>query len=156
MKKLRSLETLEEKKQLLLEMDDEYFVDDLLKFEEPDLLKFEEPDSTNKRYRSCKKITCELCNIKISTYLFGNHLISMYHYRNMLKKPDKSFETVLNNFHKIIAISPFQCSMCKYYFNRQEDLLNHFKSQEHINVLEGNRGKKLLSIYIWIEKVIIF
>ena len=129
---LESLESLEEKKVQLLKMKDADFEDGLNGLEKDDLI--------TKKYRSCTKITCELCNIKLSAHHFGNHLISMFHYRKMLKNPDQSYDTVLNNFHKIIVLSPFICGMCRYYFNTQEEFMKHFQSTEHLKVFQESQG----------------
>lgn len=97
-----------------------------------------------KKFRSRSKITCEECDMKLPVHLLGNHLISHFHYRKMLQNPKKSFDIVLNNFHKIIIQSPFQCHPCKFYFNTQDEFMRHWNSLEHVECVENKtvRGRK--------------
>lgn len=104
-----------------------------------------------KKFRSRTKVTCEECDIKLPVHLLGKHLISHFHYRKMLQNPKKSFDTVLNNLHKIIIQSPFQCQLCKFYFNFQEDFLRHWNSIEHINHVSGLVGVKFLCSFCKFE-----
>ncbi|XP_070502535.1 zinc finger protein 33A isoform X3 [Chironomus tepperi] len=107
-----------------------------------------------KKFRSRTKITCEECDMKLPVHLFGNHLISHFHYRKMLLNPKKSFDSVLNNFHKIVIQSPFQCQPCKFYFNTREEFTRHWNSIEHtetVNKLVG--GKFLCSSFCKFECV---
>lgn len=103
-----------------------------------------------KKFRSRSKVTCEVCDMKLSIHLLGNHLISHFHYRKMLQHPKKSFDIVLDNFHKIIIQSPFQCQPCKFYFNTQEEFMRHWNSIGHVEVVEGRKrgggGKFLCSM----------
>ena len=101
-----------------------------------------------KRFRSRTKVTCEVCDMKLPVHLLGNHLISHFHYRKMLQHPKKSFDIVLENFHKIIIQSPFQCQPCKFYFNKQEEFLRHWNSIEHVECVDGvvEGGKFLCSL----------
>lgn len=98
----------------------------------------------NKKFRSRSKVTCEECDMKLPVHLLGNHLISHFHYRKMLQNPKKSFDIVLNNFHKIIIQSPFQCHPCKFYFNTQEEFLRHWNSIGHVESVGRVRGGKFL------------
>ena len=95
--------------------------------------------SGKKKFRSRTKVTCEVCDMKLPVHLLGNHLISHFHYRKMLQNPKKSFDIVLNNFHKIIIQSPFQCHPCKFYFNTQDEFMRHWNSIEHIEHVESIR-----------------
>ncbi|KAL7029915.1 hypothetical protein ACKWTF_006428 [Chironomus riparius] len=97
-----------------------------------------------KKFRSRTKITCEECDMKLPVHLFGNHLISHFHYRKMLLNPKKSFDSVLNNFHKIVIQSPFQCQPCKFYFNTREEFTRHWNSIEHTETVTKLVGGKFL------------
>lgn len=97
-----------------------------------------------KKFRSRTKVTCEECDMKLPVHLFGNHLISHFHYRKMLLNPKKSFDTVLNNFHKIVIQSPFQCQPCKFYFNTREEFTRHWNSIEHTEIVTKLVGGKFL------------
>ncbi|CRL04670.1 CLUMA_CG017734, isoform A [Clunio marinus] len=94
-----------------------------------------------KKFRSRSKVTCEVCDIKLPVHLLGKHLISHFHYRKMLQSSKKSFDIVLNNFHKIIIQSPFQCQPCKFYFNTQEDFLRHWNSIGHVECCDKKLGE---------------
>ncbi|KAG5683278.1 hypothetical protein PVAND_012568 [Polypedilum vanderplanki] len=98
----------------------------------------------SKKFRSRTKITCEECDMKLPVHLFGCHLISHFHYRKMLLNPKKSFDTVLNNFHKIVIQSPFQCHPCKFYFNTREEFTRHWNSIEHTTTVSKLVGGKFL------------
>lgn len=97
-----------------------------------------------KKFRSRSKVTCEECDMKLPVHLLGNHLISHFHYRKMLQNPRKSFDIVLDNFHKIIMQSPFQCQPCRFYFNTQEEFMRHWNSIGHVECVEMVRGGKFL------------
>lgn len=92
--------------------------------------------STTKKFRSRSKVTCEECDMRLPVHLLGNHLISHFHYRKMLRNPKKSFDIVLNNFHKIIIQSPFQCQPCKFYFNTHDEFMRHWNSIGHVEHVE--------------------
>lgn len=100
--------------------------------------------SDKKKFRSRSKVTCEVCDMKLPVHLLGNHLISHFHYRKMLQSPKKSFDVVLDNFHKIIIQSPFQCRPCKFYFNTQDEFMRHWNSIAHVEHVEAVRGGKFL------------
>lgn len=93
-----------------------------------------------RKIRSCSKVTCEVCDMKLPIHLLGNHLISHFHYRKMLQSTRKSFDIVLNNFHKIIIQSPFQCQPCKFYFNTQSEFMRHWKSKTHNDCIDKVEG----------------
>lgn len=93
-----------------------------------------------KKFRSRSKVTCEECDVKLPVHLLGNHLISHFHYRKMLQNPKKSFDMVLNNFHKIIMQSPFQCHPCKFYFNSHDEFMRHWRSTGHVECVGRIRG----------------
>lgn len=101
-------------------------------------------ETKKKKIRSRSKVTCEECDVKLPVHLLGNHLISHFHYRKMLQNPKKSFDIVLNNFHKIIIQSPFQCHPCKFYFNTQDEFLRHWNSIGHVENVARVRGGKFL------------
>ena len=103
-----------------------------------------EEKTKKKKFRSRSKVTCEECDMRLPVHLLGNHLISHFHYRKMLQNPKKSFDIVLNNFHKIIIQSPFQCHPCKFYFNTQEEFLRHWNSIGHVESVGRVRGGKFL------------
>lgn len=91
-----------------------------------------------KRKRRFNYIQCNVCKTRLRTYLYGKHLISHYHYRRMLINPNES--TILDNMHRIIRHSPFQCQPCRFYANTEEMFLLHWNSVNHSeNVTENDR-----------------
>lgn len=104
-----------------------------------------------KKFRSRTKITCEECNIKLPVHLFGKHLISHFHYRKMLQNPKNTFNSVLNNFHKIVIHLPFQCQPCKFYFNTREQFTRHWNSIEHAETVSKLVGGKFLCSFCKFE-----
>lgn len=115
----------------------------------PSIVNCHESENREKKFRSRSKVTCEVCDMKLPLHLLGNHLISHFHYRKMLQHPKKSFDIVLENFHKIIIQSPFQCHPCKFYFNTQEEFMRHWNSIGHVEVVDEKvrgGGKFLCSL----------
>jgi hypothetical protein len=106
-----------------------------------------------KKFRSRSKITCEECDMKLSVHLFPNHLISHFHYRKMLQNPKNTFNSVLNNFHKIVIHLPFQCQPCKFYFNTREQFTRHWNSIEHAETVSKLVGGKFLCSFCKFECV---
>lgn len=84
-----------------------------------------------KKFRSRTIVTCFTCDIRLPVHLLGKHLISHFHYRKALQNPQKTFDIVLHNIHKIILQSPYQCHPCRYYFNTQHQFLRHWNSAQH-------------------------
>lgn len=80
-------------------------------------------------------IKCD-CQSRLPKYLMGKHLISHYHYRRM-----KSFDIILQNIHKIVLQSPYQCLCCRFYANTEETFLKHWDSKEHVNMAESSHGR---------------
>lgn len=90
-----------------------------------------------KRKRKKYYIKCEVCKTRLRTYLHGKHLISHYHYRRMLKKPNYSYDIILQNIDKIVRQSPFQCHPCHFYANTEEMFMMHWNTKEHTDQTEG-------------------
>ncbi|EAT33090.2 AAEL014653-PA [Aedes aegypti] len=93
-----------------------------------------------KRKRKCYYTKCEICKTRLPTHLLGKHLISRYHYRRMLNRPEQCFDDILKNIHRIVLQSPFQCHPCRFYANTEEHFMAHWNSVEHEeNVSSGGR-----------------
>ncbi|CAG9864872.1 unnamed protein product [Phyllotreta striolata] len=86
-----------------------------------------------KRIRKKRFEKCEVCHSKVKKFMIGKHLISHYHCRKGDIKSDVAKKMVLENIHGVVLESPFQCSICKFYCNTQEDFLHHWLSPEHVN-----------------------
>ncbi|XP_065340809.1 zinc finger protein Xfin-like [Cloeon dipterum] len=90
----------------------------------------------NKKYNSC-----EICNIKVPSMLFGKHLLSHYHYIKGCQNPQLAKELVLNNIDKVVKHFSFQCHLCHFYCNMMDDFLAHFESDLHLTKNEMSEGK---------------
>ncbi|CAO1413602.1 unnamed protein product [Diamesa hyperborea] len=93
-----------------------------------------------KKFRSRTIVTCFTCDMRLPSHLLGKHLISHYHYRKALQNPQKSFDIVLHNIHKIILQSPYQCHPCRYYFNTEHQFLRHWNSAQHLDTVTHING----------------
>ncbi|KAG5898223.1 hypothetical protein JTB14_005599 [Gonioctena quinquepunctata] len=89
---------------------------------------------TSEKKRIRKKIyeRCVVCHSKVNKFLIGKHLISHYHCRRGDITSEVARRMVLENIHGVILESPFQCSICKFYCNTQEDFLRHWSSADHV------------------------
>lgn len=87
--------------------------------------------STKKRKRKKIFIKCEVCNSKVNKLLIGKHLISHYHCRKGDITTPVAQNMILENIAEVILQSPFQCGICKFYFNHQKDFLEHWLSEYH-------------------------
>lgn len=100
---------------------------------------FERMELQKKKKGSRKRlryfVKCD-CQSRLPKYLIGKHLISHYHYRRM-----KSFDLILQNIHKIVLQSPYQCLCCRFYSNTEELFLKHWDSKEHVNMAESSHGR---------------
>lgn len=94
------------------------------------------PKKKSKRNRRCQYVKCDVCKTRLREYLFGKHLISHYHYRRMFKQPEDSFDTILQNMHRIVLQSPYQCQPCHFYANTEETFMRHWCSKGHEDVTD--------------------
>lgn len=102
----------------------------------------EHPFSTvKKRNRRFNYIKCGICKTRFRTFIYGKHLISHYHYRRMYKNPTESYATILDNIHRIVLQSPYQCQPCRFYANTEEMFLRHWDSDEHLMGIKKSDGK---------------
>lgn len=94
-----------------------------------------------KRNRRFNYIKCDVCKTRLRTFIYGKHLISHYHYRRMFKNPTESYATILDNIHRIVLQSPYQCQPCRFYANTEEMFLRHWDSDEHFMTVLNMNGK---------------
>ncbi|RZC39262.1 zinc finger protein 62, partial [Asbolus verrucosus] len=109
------------------------------------ILSIENVKVINLKKRKRRKIfvKCDVCNSKVNKNLMGKHLISHYHCRKGDISTTVAQNMVLDNIGEIILQSPFQCGVCKFYFNHQKDFLQHWLSDYHISKSESRNG------YFW-------
>lgn len=96
-----------------------------------------------KRHRKTVFLKCEVCKSKVNKRLIGKHLISHYHCRKGDISSDQAHSMVLEHIGDVILQSPFQCGLCKFYFNYHEDFLQHWLSKSHQDKAETGGG------YFW-------
>ncbi|CAH0555590.1 unnamed protein product [Brassicogethes aeneus] len=88
-------------------------------------------ETTKKRIR--KKIfeKCAVCNSKVNRNMIGKHMISHYHCRKGDITSEESKKMILDYTYEFVLECPFQCSICKFYCNTQNNFLNHWLSDQH-------------------------
>ena len=72
---------------------------------------------------------CPTCHSTVDRLKFGKHLISHYHH-HMSKSGSKerSDTLILNNIEKIVKECPFQCEICSFFCNWEQDFDFHWKT----------------------------
>ncbi|KAJ8303633.1 hypothetical protein KUTeg_020029 [Tegillarca granosa] len=83
-------------------------------------------------------LLCCICDQKFySKYVLARHFLSKYH-RNRAKNHINAI-SILEDYHKyIVRLSPFQCLVCRFYFNQEEELVKHLSSDDHIQQCEDS------------------
>ncbi|KAL0272671.1 UNVERIFIED_CONTAM: hypothetical protein PYX00_005548 [Menopon gallinae] len=100
-------------------------------------------DVNVKRKRLPRKelIKCDICKVKLASHQLGKHLVSYYHSRRIrLNDPDQQ-KLVLDNIHAIVKQAPYQCGICKFYFNTHRLFKKHWTSDDH-KWMEEKTGRK--------------
>ena len=74
---------------------------------------------------------CTICDKKYNNkYVLSRHLLTKFHKNRSSKHPDAY--PLMQRYHKyIVRLSPFQCLICRYFFNKNEFFDDHMKSDEH-------------------------
>ncbi|XP_066253815.1 uncharacterized protein [Euwallacea similis] len=98
------------------------------------------PVQAKKRGRRKIFETCAVCKCKVNRYLMGKHLISHYHCRKGDISSEESKKLVLDNILNIVLESPFQCNVCKFFCNAQEQFIDHWKTDFHQRNDQNHRG----------------
>ena len=75
---------------------------------------------------------CTVCDKKFhNKYMLARHLLTKFHHNRSLADKD-SHRELITKYHKcIVRLSPFQCSICRFYFNSNEDFMKHLKGEDH-------------------------
>ncbi|CAG5132156.1 unnamed protein product [Candidula unifasciata] len=86
--------------------------------------------------------SCRICQKHFTRkYEMARHLLTRMHRARALKHPEAESVEMLNKYNKyMIRLSPFQCGICQYYFNRQRDFLDHMGSSSHVVTCEDMLG----------------
>lgn len=85
-------------------------------------------------------LICTICNKEyFNNYVMARHLLSKFHQSRAMNHPESL--TMLLKFHRyIVRMSPYQCLICMFYFNRVDDLLNHLKTSSHATLCGELQG----------------
>lgn len=74
---------------------------------------------------------CQICDKSFfSKYVIGRHILTRYHQNRAKNHPD-GFHVLEKYYRFVIRLSPFQCGVCQFYFNRENDLMDHMNTSEH-------------------------
>lgn len=89
---------------------------------------------------------CKVCEQKFANlYVLTRHLLSRKHKNKT--KGEKDTIRILDQYHKfIVRLSPFQCGLCQYYFNQENDLIGHLREEVHINQCKKLPGELICTL----------
>ena len=97
---------------------------------------FQEPDytaiPTGENQSTTSLHICTICDKKYNNkYVLSRHLLTKFHKNRSGNHPDAF--PLMQRYHKyIVRLSPFQCLICRYFFNKNEYFVEHMKSDEHV------------------------
>ena len=81
-----------------------------------------EIESLNSKYQ-----LCPTCHSSVEKIKFGKHLVSHYHHHMSLSgSKDRRDTLVLENIEKIVKECPFQCKICNFFCNWEQDFAYHW------------------------------
>ena len=89
------------------------------------------------RYNSCSS-----CNANVPTGCFGKHLVSHFHHYH-LKSRELHNELILEHIHEIVKQAPFQCHICMFYCNFEEQFIQHWKSKHISKMCSGDTNENV-------------
>ncbi|XP_069112287.1 uncharacterized protein [Argopecten irradians] len=97
-------------------------------------------------------LVCWICDKKFySKYVLARHMLSPYHQNRAKGHPDSL--RVLEQYNKyIVRLSPFQCSPCQFYFNRDEDLRNHLATESHVKRIKKLSGQLICTLCKFVSR----
>ena len=90
---------------------------------------------------------CTICDRKYpNKYYLSRHLITTFHKHKAMSQPEEAFK-LLQQYHKyVIRLSPYQCAICRYYFNSYEEFIKHLESLEHMLVQDNLVAEMICSL----------
>ncbi|XP_071091603.1 zinc finger protein 62 homolog [Haliotis cracherodii] len=76
---------------------------------------------------------CTVCDKKFHRrYEIAKHLVTNFHRNRAMKHPEAV--NMLQKYHQLVLrLSPYQCKLCCFFFNRECDFFNHVDSAEHVS-----------------------
>ncbi|KAH3774513.1 hypothetical protein DPMN_175895 [Dreissena polymorpha] len=90
---------------------------------------------------------CTICDKKYpNRYYMAKHLLSKFHKNRALADPREHFQ-MLERYHKyVVRLSPFQCAICRFYFNAYDDFKEHINGDEHGNNCSDLVGEMMCTL----------
>lgn len=75
---------------------------------------------------------CTVCDKKFhNKYMIARHLLTKFHQNRAVAQKEED-NTLIQRYHKcIVRLSPYQCGICRFYFNRNDEFEEHLRSEEH-------------------------
>ncbi|KAL4235063.1 hypothetical protein ACF0H5_006701 [Mactra antiquata] len=75
---------------------------------------------------------CTICDKKFQNkYFLARHLLTKFHRNRALSQKEEDAVLVKKYQKCIIRLSPYQCSICRYYYTKNEEFHTHLHSEEH-------------------------
>jgi len=85
---------------------------------------------------------CTVCDKKYpNKYMVSKHLLTKYHKNRAAARPKAHFEMLQKYNNCIVKFSPYQCGICRFYYNSYEDFKMHVTSDHHANACKGLTGE---------------
>ncbi|XP_075220344.1 uncharacterized protein LOC142323896 [Lycorma delicatula] len=85
--------------------------------------------SESKRVR--KSVVCQVCGARVWRHQMGKHLVSRFHCRRAEGHPSAG-ALILSYATAMARQAPFHCSLCRFYCNSMQYLIQHWDSKLHI------------------------
>lgn len=74
---------------------------------------------------------CTVCDKKYQNkYNIARHILTPLHKRRAQNHPDQ-FKMIQDYLQPLMYLSPYQCMICRYYFNTHEHQCAHVQTEEH-------------------------
>lgn len=127
---------------------DNYFDEEAVGFKEDIKPNVDQPDEEENEgampYRAVaiSLHICTVCDKKFhNKFLLARHLLTQLHQNRAAGNKEVHEELVQKYLKYIIKLSPYQCIICQFYFNKNEDFEDHLRSDEHEENLETLIGE---------------
>ncbi len=82
---------------------------------------------------------CLSCNAVVPEGCMGKHLISHFHHHRSIGHPMHP-PLILHHIHDIVKQAPFQCHLCMFYCNFEQQFLQHWSRHHGETLSDDSRG----------------
>ncbi|RUS72715.1 hypothetical protein EGW08_019526 [Elysia chlorotica] len=88
---------------------------------------------------------CSICCKSFTRkYEMARHLLTRMHAARARHHPQAASVEMLEHYNKyMVRLMPFQCGICRFYFNKQKDFLDHMGNKSHLQTCEDMLGPLL-------------